>query len=251
MVNIKDIVAYCNERTHVLGIKDFRGALNGLQVSNSGKVTKIGASVDAGVYPFRLAIEKGVDFLIVHHGLFWRPLEPITGVHYEKIKMLFDNNLAVYSNHLPLDAHEEIGNNAMIAKRLGLNVIGRCLVYEGTEIGILAEGLGSREILSEKLRDLFPKSYMGIEFGSDRPERIVISSGSGASVIEELVGVEADTLITGELRQHHYNQAQELKLNLYPCGHYATEVFGVQELAREVSEKFKLPWEFIPTECSL
>ena len=90
-----------------------------------------------------------------------------------------------------------------------------------------------------------------MEFGSKTPEKVCVLTGSGASVIELVKSTGADTLITGELRQHHYNQAQELGLNLYACGHYATETFGVKALAAEAAEKFGVEWEFIPTDCPL
>ena len=90
-----------------------------------------------------------------------------------------------------------------------------------------------------------------IEFGSKTPNKIAILTGSGSSAVAELKRIGVDTLITGELRQNHYNQAQEEGLNLYLCGHYATEVYGVCALAKEVSRKFEIPWEFIPTKCPL
>lgn len=251
MVNLSDIVSYCDKRVRRVEIGDFPGAENGLQVANNGKVTKIGAAVDAGLVPFQKAIEAKLDFLIVHHGLFWNPPIPITGVNYEKVKALIEGNLAVYGSHLPLDGHPEIGNNALIAKALGLKQLDWFLEYQGNKIGLIAEACGNREELKSKLRGLFPGTFTAIEYGSAAPKKVAISSGSGNSVVGELLKAGVDTLVTGELRQHHFNMAQELKLNLYACGHYATEVFGVQALAKEVAEKFKLPYEFIKTECSL
>lgn len=251
MVTLEAITAYCDRRTGRESVVDFPGARNGLQFSNSGRITKIGAAVDAGMVPFQKATEAGVDFLIVHHGLFWSAQEPVTGLTYEKYRHLFEHNLAVYSSHLPLDAHPEIGNNACIAHKLGLKPIEHFLEHEGTKIGLIAEAPESRDELSKRLKALFPKTFTAIEFGSIKPQRIGISSGSGVQVIGELKASGLDTLITGELRQHQFNIAQEEKFNLYPCGHYATEVFGVQELAKEVANYFNLPWEFIATDCPL
>lgn len=251
MINLSDIVSFCDNRVRRKEIADFPGAENGLQVANDGKVTKIGASVDAGLIPFQKAIEAKIDFLIVHHGLFWRPFTPITEDSYEKIKLLIKGNLAVYASHLPLDGHREIGNNALIAKALGLGQLDWFLEFQGTKIGLIAEAFKDREELKLKLRQLFPGTFTAIEFGSGHPKKIAISSGSGNSVVGELLKAGVDTLVTGELRQHHFNMAQELKLNLYACGHYATEVFGVQALAKEVARKFNLDYEFIQTECPL
>lgn len=252
MINLLDIVAFCDDRIRISEIKDFSGAHNGLQVENNGVVTKIGAAVDAGQLPFEAAVAAGVDFLICHHGLFWSPPVPLTGTNYRKIKTAFDGNLAIYGAHLPLDCHPEIGNNALLAQQLGLELIGTFLPYEGVEIATLAKGLpGGRKELAARLEGLFPKTYQAIEYGSDSPDRIGILTGSGQSAINELRAQRIDTLITGELRQHHFNMAQELGLNLYPCGHYATEVFGVRALAAEVATHFDLEWVFLEQPCLL
>jgi dinuclear metal center YbgI/SA1388 family protein len=252
MPTLSEIVAFCDQRTRQTEIKDFPGAYNGLQVENLGQVTKIGAAVDAGQIPFEQAIAADVDFLICHHGLFWTPSIPLTGSSYKKIKTALDGNLAVYGAHLPLDCHPEIGNNALLAEALGLTKIGGCVQYEGNDIATITNApAGGRAALTAKLKALFPSTYQAIEYGSEQPQRIAILTGSGQSAIDALKANNIDTLITGELRQHHFNMAQELGLNLYPCGHYATEVFGVKALAKETAEHFGLDWTFIETPCML
>lgn len=251
MASLQEIVQFCDQRVNLSEIKDFPGSYNGLQFENGGEVTHIGAAVDAGRIPFEKAIEGGVDFLITHHGMFWNVPVPFTGQHYQKIKTAFEGNLAVYGSHLPLDAHPEIGNNAIIAQKLGLKIVDWFVNYEGTGIAAIAECKDTREQLSTKLKQLFPDSYSAIEYGSDAPQRVALLSGSGRSALPEMPAHGIDTLITGELRQEHFNLAQETNLNLYPCGHYATEVFGVQALAAEVAKEFGLPWQFIPTDCPL
>jgi len=252
MAKLSDIVAFCDERVRRREIVDFDGSCNGLQVENNGNVTKVAAAVDAGQIPFQKAIEAGADFLICHHGLFWSPPVPLTKSSYRKVKTALDGNLAVYGAHLPLDCHPEIGNNALLADALELKRVGTFLNYEGNDIAVIAEGpAGGRAELAQKLKTLFPETFQSIEYGSDAPNRIAILTGSGQSAVGKLKGENIDTLITGELRQHHFNQAQELGLNLYPCGHYATETFGVQALAAEVAEKFDLEWTFIGQPCPL
>ncbi len=247
-----DVVAFCDARISLHEIKDFEGACNGLQIENNGEVTKIAAAVDAGRIPFEKAIEEEVDFIICHHGLFWNKPIPLTGSNYQKVKLVFNNNLAVYSAHLPLDCHPEIGNNALLASALGLKNLHTFLPYEGNDMAIIAEGPShGRSELANKLQVLFPDTYKGIEYGNEKPNRIAILTGSGQSAVPHLKANGIDTLITGELRQHHFNMAQELGLNLYPCGHYATEIFGVKALANEVAEKFDLEWIFIEEPCSL
>jgi len=246
----KALTAYCDTRIHRRDIHDFDGARNGLQLENRGEVTRIGAAVDAGLLPFQMAVEAGVDFLIVHHGLFWNPPIPLTGVNYRKIKLAMDHNLAVYGAHLPLDAHPEIGNNALLAEALELEKSGTFLPYEGTDIGLLAHGGMPRSTLANRLKRKFQDTFTAIEAGPETVGTIAILTGSGASALSRLpAGV--DTLVTGELRQHHFNMAQELGLNVYPCGHYATETFGVKALARELAARFDLPWQFIETHCPL
>lgn len=251
MALLNDILEYCEERIQTSQITDFPGAQNGLQIQNNGTVKKVGAAVDAGLVPFEKAIEAGVDFLIVHHGLFWSPPYPITGPLYNKYKLCFENNLAIYGAHLPLDCHKEIGNNAILAKHLNLNQLEWFHEYEGNPIGLIAEGGISRHELKSRLKDLFPAGIKSIEKGSEAPERIAILTGSGESAVNELKSVGVDTLITGELKQHHFNLAEEIGLNLYLGGHYATETFGVSALASEIAAQFGLDWEFIQTDCPL
>ena len=251
MVNLWDVVKYCDQRVCASEIPDFDGSHNGLQLENNGEVSKVCASVDAGLVPFRLAIEKKADFLICHHGLFWSPPIPLTGSSYEKVKLALHRNLAVYGSHLPLDCHPEIGNNALLANKLGLEPCGTFLPYQGKDIGLVTTSSYDRNELGERLTDLFPNSFHAMEFGMGKPEKIAILTGSGQSAVGQILGCGADTLITGELKQHHFNMAQELELNLYACGHYATERFGVDALAREVAQKFDIPYEFIDTDCPL
>ena len=251
MIRTEDIVNYCDQRTKISEIKDFPGSYNGLQLENSGEVLKIGAAVDAGLVPFQKAISTGIDFIITHHGLFWTPPIPFINSAYQKVKLCIDHNLAVYGSHLPLDCHPEIGNNAILAQKLQLEPIASFLPYEGVDIGLITKNTQSRKDLSNRLKSLFPMGINSMEFGSDTPSKIAILTGSGQSAVDKILDAGADTLITGELKQHHFNLAQELKLNLYACGHYATETFGVDALAQEVSAKFDLPYEFIETECPL
>lgn len=251
MTTLEDVVAFCNERTGTPGFPDFPGAFNGLQVANTGRVSCIGASVDAGLVPFRNAVAKGVDFLIVHHGLFWTPPQPLTGVNYQKVKTLFDADCALYGCHLPLDAHPEIGNNALLAFRLGLKSVGTFMPFEGRDIGLIAECPYDRGELRERLDTQFPGGITPMEFGPGNPERVAIVTGGGGSALADLAAAGVATLITGELRQHEYNRAQEAGWNVYCCGHYATETFGVAALAEEAALHFGINWEFIESDCPL
>ncbi len=251
MVRLVELVAFCDELTGRATVPDFPGACNGLQLENNGTVRKIGAAVDAGLVPFELAIAQGIDFLIVHHGLFWNPPAAYTGAAYQRLKLAIAHNLAVYSSHLPLDAHPEIGNNRLLADALGLEPLGGFLPHEGVNIGLLARAPASRAELRARLHAEFGGAVTAIECGAEAPARVAILTGSGRSALPHLRAAGTDTLITGELRQEHFNLAQEERLNLYLCGHYATERYGVAALAARAAARFGLPHAFLPTGCPL
>lgn len=251
MAKLSTLVNYCDERVRRREVADFPGSANGLQFENNGEVKKVGAAVDAGIVPFQQAIEAGVDFLIVHHGMFWNPVESVSGRIYQKFKLAIDHNLAVYSSHLPLDAHPEIGNNRLLADVLNLEPEDWFLEHEGTPIALLAKAPDSRDRLKERLNREFNGRITAMEYGSEAPKRVAVLTGSGRSAIPYLKRNGTDTLITGELKQDNFNLAQEEGLNLYACGHYATETYGVEALAREVAAKFGLEYAFIRTECPL
>jgi dinuclear metal center YbgI/SA1388 family protein len=250
MPNLTELAAYCDKRTRSAAFKDAPGAFNGLQVANDGRVTRIGAAVDAGLVPFRHAVAAGVDFLIVHHGMYWDMPRPLTGAAHARVAALIGGNCALYSSHLPLDSHPKLGNNALLARQLGLRPRRGFLPNDGGDIGCIATCRLSRAQLRRKLESLYPR-VIAIEFGPANPAEVAFCSGSGNGAMPALLSSGAATLVTGELREEWFNVAQEQGLNLYLCGHYATEVHGVRALAAELSAKFGLPWEFIATENPL
>ncbi|MDR3143501.1 MAG: Nif3-like dinuclear metal center hexameric protein [Puniceicoccales bacterium] len=250
--SLSSIVRFCDTYVNREAITDYPAAHNGLQFENSGKLGRIGAAVDASLESIRAAAKEEVDLLLVHHGLFWAPPAPVTGSRFQKYRLLLEQDIAVYSSHLPLDAHPEIGNNASIAARLGRKVSSWDYPYEGHlhPIAAVVDWEASRTELEEKLRALFPQT-LGLSFGPESLDRLVISSGGGGGAIPSLRKKGYHTLITGEGQQHHYALAQEEGLNVYFCGHYATEIFGVQNLAQRAAEEFGLSYTFLPTSCPL
>ncbi len=250
MPNLDALVDYCDQRTRRTEFSDAPEAFNGLQVANDGRVTRIGAAVDAGLEPFRRAAAAGVDFLIVHHGMYWDMPRPLTGAAYARVAALLGGNCALYSSHLPLDAHPEIGNNVLLARQLGLPPRRGFAPNPGGDIGLIASNTATRAELRARLESLYPR-VLAIECGAERPAEVAFCSGGGNSVVGLLAAAGVDTLVTGELREEHFNRAQEERLNLYLCGHYATEVHAVRALAAELGARFGLPWEFIATENPL
>ena len=174
--SLQQLVDYCDRRTRRAAFKDYPGAGNGLQVANDGRVTKIGAAVDAGLVPFEQAVECGVDFLVVHHGLFWGGVQPLTGPVYDRYAALVRGNCAVYSSHLPLDAHPEIGNNALLAHLLGLKARRQFLVHEGQAVAWIAPSRYKRSQLRMRLEEQYTR-VIALEFGSAQPRQIAFCSG--------------------------------------------------------------------------
>lgn len=250
-VELTAVVAWCDEMTRKAVVRDFPGSYNGLQCANRGTVSRLGAAVDADARTLRAAADAGIDFLIVHHGLFWAPPIPLTGPAYDKVALLRDANLAVYGSHLPLDGHPEIGNNVLLARLLGLEPVERVFLHEGEPIGLVATGVDSRDQLRTRLERAFPGGVKAVEFGQQAPQRIAILTGSGSSVVDRLGEVDCDTLVTGELRQQYFTTAADRGYNLYVAGHHATEVFGVQALAAAAAAHFDLPWSFLDSGCPL
>lgn len=248
MPTLADLVVFCDQATRRAAWKDHPNALNGLQLENNGRVTRLGAAVDAGRVPFEKAAAAGIDFLIVHHGLYWTPPQPLVAAHYARFATAIRANLAVYGCHLPLDGHPELGNNALLARQLGLSPDKPFLTPPGSEpVAWTAPCSSTRAALHADLKRRYAR-VVAVEHGSERPARVAFCSGSGNSAVPELPALGVDTLVTGELREEWYNFAEEHGLNLYCCGHYATEVHGVRALAEAASKQFGLPWEFVPTD---
>ena len=141
---LSSIAAFCDKLLQTVKFTDWDGAANGLQVENRGSVRKIAAAVDASLATIKLAIEAKADLLIVHHGLFWSPTHPWTGKRHEMIRLLVENNLAVYSSHLPLDAHRRLGNNALLSAALDLKNLKPFFFEKGQFIGLQAKTKISR-----------------------------------------------------------------------------------------------------------
>jgi len=250
MPTLDQLVAFCDTRTRRAAFKDAPGAMNGLQVANRGRVARIGAAVDAGVVPFQRAAASGVDFLIVHHGIYWNMPRPLTGAAYRQVATLVAADCALYSSHLPLDAHPRLGNNALLARQLGLKPRRGFLPNEGGPIGRIAPSRLTRAALRARLERHYAR-VIAIEYGSARPREVAFCSGSGNGAVPLLAPAGVDTLVTGELREEWFTFAQEQGLNLYLCGHYATEVHGVKALAAAAAAKFGLPWQFLATDNPL
>jgi dinuclear metal center YbgI/SA1388 family protein len=244
-VPLKTIVAHCDKILRTREIGDYDGAVNGLQTENSGAVTRIAAAVDASLATAKLAVATKADLLIVHHGLFWSPRQPWTGMNYELMRLLLENNLAVYSSHLPLDAHPRLGNNVQLCAALGLKKLQPFFASHGQTIGFKSQTKISRADLAKRLERATGVKPKIIPGGKNICERIGIITGGAGGDLKLAASEGVDTFITGEGPHWTYALAEELGLNVFYAGHYATETFGVKALAAGLSKKFKLPWEFL------
>jgi dinuclear metal center YbgI/SA1388 family protein len=245
MTSLSEIVNYTNDFLRIREIGDWDNALNGLQIENSGGVTKIGASVDASTRVLAAAAKQNVDLLIVHHGLFWPGLQPVTGVLRRQLDLAFENNIALYSAHLPLDLHSQIGNNAQLAAALGLKSTLPFFEEKGQKVGLKVRASLLRDELDRKLQKVLSGSVKAFMFGPKKTGTIGIITGGAGSEIYKVVQEGVDTFITGEAPHWAALAADELGMNLLLGGHYATEVFGVKALAAHLSKRFKIPWAFI------
>jgi dinuclear metal center YbgI/SA1388 family protein len=242
---LEQIVRYVDRLLRIDAIDDYDRAANGLQVQNRGAVTRIAAAVDGTLATVRLAVAAKSDLLLVHHGLFWGPSHPWTGKRYDLLQELLQGDLAVYSAHLPLDAHPKYGNNAQLCATLGFRSLKPFFCSHGDSIGFKTTTRIGRSELARKLRQATGAEPLLIPGGSDACRHIgVVTGGAGADVVKAAEeGV--DTFITGEGPHHTYGQAEELGLNVFYAGHYATETFGVKALAAHLSKKFGVPWSFL------
>ena len=236
------MVDYADELLRIREIGDWPNALNGLQIENSGAVTKIGAAVDASTRTIDAAIERGINFLIVHHGLFWPGLQPITGGRRRMLERAFQHDLALYSAHLPLDVHSVLGNNAQLAARAWVSKTpSHFSKQKGQCVGLKVNAQISRAELARKLEHSLGGPVKLFAAGPQQTETIGLITGGAGSEIYAVAREGIDTFITGEAPHWAAVAAEELGINLLLGGHYATETFGVKALAAHLSDRFDLP----------
>jgi len=221
---------------------------NGLQVENSGRVTRIACGVDASLEFFREAQRRGASLCLVHHGMSWdKSLARISGVNYEKVKFLMEHDMALYASHIPLDAHSTFGNNVLLAKGLGLCQLKRFCGYHGSEIsfsGTLPKPVGVAAF-AKRFEKLVGNRVTTWDFGKPEIRTVGIVSGGGGFGIAHAVECGLDAFVCGEAGLQDYNLAKECNINVFLGGHYATEALGPIALGEHIAKKAKIPWEFI------
>lgn len=239
-----------------LSIDDLEGtdvSLNGVQVENSADITCIAFAVDACMEVFRRAKEAGAQMVFVHHGLFWGHEHCITGSHYQRVKFLLDNNIALYAAHLPLDIHPELGNNAALAAAAGLTDLKPFGLFRGVKVGFkgtFPEPVTTEQVLSRLGYDS-AELLACLSFGKAENLTGAVITGGGEHDVTDAIDEDVDLYITGDAAHSVYHTCLENKINMISAGHYRTEVYGVQNVAKKVSDELNLKTLFIDVPTGL
>ncbi len=241
-----DIAGFLNATLRVRKIKD--SSLNGLQVRSrrGGQIHTVGFAVDACISTFEKASGLDIDLLVVHHGIKWRPQKD-RELECRRTEYLKKHNMALYAAHLPLDLHEEYGNNMQLCRLLDVQEPRKFGRYHGVRIGyagMFSKATGLDEV-AEKLKKRLRSSCHVHRFGKDRIRSIGIVSGGGGSMLKEACESRLDCFLVGEIDLAVYNAAREYGMNLIVAGHYATETVGVQALMPLVRDAFGVDTVFV------
>jgi dinuclear metal center YbgI/SA1388 family protein len=222
---------------------------NGLQVPGRQQVATIATGVSAHLELFELAAAERADLLLVHHGIFWgQGPGPIDVPLKRRLRVLFDADISLAAYHLPLDAHLEIGNNALLARSLGAQGLAPFALHRGEPIGVVGElpagGVAAAELFS-RTRELTSREPLVFDAGPDNVNRLAIVSGAGASYLGEAAAAGAEAFITGEPAERSMAEARELGVHFIAAGHYATETLGIRRLGEQLAERFDLRHLFL------
>ncbi len=247
----ESLFAYLDGMLSIDTFPDYDGAVNGLQLQGAGPIRRIGAAVDAGLPTVRLAVEREVDLLLVHHGLFWEGLTPLTGRRYERVEPLIRRGIALYSAHLPLDAHPEFGNAVCLIRALGLEPEAPFGRWRDVDVGYETTTASDRKAFGDLVSRVVRGPVRLLPGGPDPVRRVAVVTGGGAGFIREAAERGVDTLLTGEGAHHTFLDAMELGINVFYAGHYATETWGVRALAAHLEARFGIPWEFLDVPSGL
>jgi dinuclear metal center YbgI/SA1388 family protein len=251
MARLSELIQYTDELLQTGSTPDYPVALNGLQIENGGEVRGIAAAVDFSTRAIEGTIAAGASLLVVHHGMFWGGFGPITGAFYKRLRLLIDNDIAVYSSHLPLDRHPALGNNVLLAKELGLAPSGSFANYDGIFIGVSGDSNVETTALVDRARKFAGQYDTEVRVSRTEPGRRTthwaMCTGAGASTdtMKEAIKMGADTLIVGEGPHWTAIQAEESDLTIIYAGHYATETLGVRALAEHLGKKYNVPSTFV------
>ena len=241
MASRDDIVAFANDLLQLSSYPDY-GPM-GLQVVGAPEVNRIACGVSASRELFERAAAARAEMVLVHHGLFWdRDSRVVNEIMRGRLQALFAADLNLVAYHLALDAHPELGNNAILARELGVE-------RERPFIGIgwggpLTEATGVSE-LAARVEAVVGRKPLVFPYGPERIERVAICSGGAARHVDDAVAEGYDCFLTGEVDEPTEARAKEAQIHFFAGGHYATETSGVRALSARLADEFGLEWEFI------
>jgi dinuclear metal center YbgI/SA1388 family protein len=244
-MHLTELISYLDAYLQLADFVD--NSQNGLQVQGREEIRRVAAAVDACQETIDAAAAAQSDFLIVHHGLFWDKPEKLVGAHYRRVKKLIETGVNLYCAHLPLDAHAEVGNNAVLARRLDFEPTAGFGNHHGRDIGCIAEAkaaISQAEFL-RRLHEALGNNVRADFFGTEAIQRLAIVTGGGAFLLPQAMAAGVDAYITGESRHSYYHLCKENRFNVVYGGHYATETFGVIALAQHLEAQFQLPYQFL------
>ncbi len=245
MANLNEIIQWCDQTLKSHEFKDY--APNGLQIEGTSEVKKILCAVTASQTAIDAAIAYGADLLLVHHGYFWKGEPyPITGMRGKRIKSLIQHDISLVGYHLPLDSHPTIGNNAAIADLLELEHIEALDPNERNPIGNIGY---LKSAMSPEVFKQFASEKLGfdaIHLPADKTsiQKVGFCTGGAQDYIKKAANQDCDAYISGEVSERTFYEAQELNVHYYACGHHATEKYGVQRLAKAISEQFNIEYSY-------
>lgn len=246
MISLKELVSYTDRLLDVGAFKDY--CPNGLQVEGCAEVVRLVSGVTASRRLIEAAIERGANALLVHHGYFWRGEDPcITGIKRERVRRLLGADVSLLAYHLPLDAHPELGNNAQLARLLGLNIEGpldpRALPAIGLH-GRISEP-ASVDALRRRLCAVLDREPLHVAGGPANIQTIGWCTGAAQGFIEQAAALGLDAYISGEISEQTVHIAREAGIHYFAAGHHATERYGPKALGEHLAQQFGLQHEFI------
>jgi dinuclear metal center YbgI/SA1388 family protein len=240
-----EIVSFLDGELDARSVQD--ESLNGLQVQGTVDVSKVGLATDAALLVFRRAAELGCQMIVAHHGILWSRSAPIKGVLYEQLKFLIDRGINLYASHLPLDMHPRLGNNAVLARMVGMEETEPFGLYHGTSIGCsgaLPAPMGVEELASA-WSERIGGDPLVLPFGPSSIRTVGIVSGGGAALLGEAIDAGLDCYATGEPAHWNHHLALEAGINVIYLGHYSSETPGVRAVGDALTARFGVETVFI------
>ena len=246
MIQLKQLVEYCNALLCSDSFRDY--SPNGLQIEGRPEIRKIVTGVTANQALIDAAVAQQADALIVHHGFFWKNESPcITGIKHRRIAALVKNDISLIGYHLPLDAHPELGNNAQLAKLLGIHPQGRFGRTPGDDLamyGSLTEAVSPLQLAS-LIEEKLQRKPLFLEGRGDLIERVAWCTGAAQGYIEQAAELGVQAFISGEVSESTTHFSSESGVHYFAAGHHATERGGVEKLGQHLAEKFGIENVFV------